>query len=129
MVSWRRQHRDILIRAGIHAVRARLHVSRFADRVWAVLPIYGIAEIDAGLLQFGNPEDAPHRSGLPLLAAGRLACSRDLQRYAIGLPVSWPSEPERLGTEWQVWATMRDDPSILGDLAPGSRVALLVAES
>ncbi len=47
-----REKREILIRAGTVAIRARLNETPTADRVWATLPIYSTAELWGQALHF-----------------------------------------------------------------------------
>ena len=125
----RREHREVLIRAGVVAVRARLLHNPVADRVWsALLPIYAQAEISHGLVHFSLGEPIPHANRLPDLGSGALAYSSELNWMAIGLaPRVVAAAPP--GSLWSPWASMLDDVALLRSVGSGERIAVLLAES
>ena len=114
--------REVLVRAGSIAVRARLLDTPVADRIWQALPIYAAADRQEGrvafpvLLQGSVPaEDAP-------LAHGAFAV--DAERSTI--LIAWrPATSARA----HVWALALDDVAPLAGLRNGDRLALLEADS
>ena len=103
--------REILIRAGTVAIRARLLDTPTAERIWAALPIYAEARTWGCEVYFGVPflhrrgRGARGRRGRRdrVLAGGR--CHRDRLRPT---PVSRDGEI-RLAAACNVWAVALDD--------------------
>ncbi|MDX2156229.1 MAG: cyclophilin-like family protein [Hyphomicrobiaceae bacterium] len=128
----RGEPREILIRAGTVALRARLRETSTADRIWAALPIYGTAETWGDAIHFethvetGREADARAR-----VAPGEIAYWTEDDRVMIAFgetPLSRSGEM-RLPCPCNIWAVALDDVGALVAVRPGERVAVLVAES
>lgn len=128
----RREAREVLIRAGVVALRARLTASVTADLIWAALPIYAMAETQSQALHFqttaksGREADARDR-----VIEGEIAFWPDEERTVIAWAGTHPSRAREiiLPALCSIWARALDDVSCLSGVQPGERVAVLVAES
>ena len=124
--------REILIRAGIIAIRARLLDTPTADWIWARLPIYALAETCGAALQFetfaGPGVEADARS---TVHPGAIAFGVQTNRVVIGFGATSRSQSEEipLPCECNIWAMALDDVKALSLVRPGESIALLVAES
>lgn len=128
----RQPRREILIRAGRAAIRARLLDTPTADRIWATLPIYSTAETWGETLHFETPVETG-REGLAkaTMKPGDIAFWVEEDRIIIGWgpsPISKPGEI-RLPAPCNVFAVALDDVAQLDAITPGERVAVLLAES
>ncbi len=131
-VRARREPREVLIRAGLVALRARLIASPMADRIWASLPIYAAAEIHGGALLFAADAGRDREAGArDLVGKGDIAFWADEGRIVMawGTTPLTPSRKIRLPAPCNVWAVALDDMEVLAAVSPGERVAVLVAES
>ncbi len=127
-----RLRREILIRAGSVAVRARLLDTPTADRIWATMPIYSTAETWGAALHFETQaETGRERGAKRTVVAGEIAFWAEEDRVLIGFgmtPLSRPGEI-RLPCPCNVWAVAIDDVTALAKVRPGERVAVLEADS
>lgn len=127
-----REPREVLIRAGRIALRARLLDTPTADRIWATLPIYSTAETWGEALHFETAAETGREAGArAVVRKGEIAFWSEDDRIIIawGLtPLSRPGEL-RLPVPCNVWAIALDDAGALAAVAPGERVAVLLAES
>jgi hypothetical protein len=117
--------REILIRAGSIAVRARLLDTPTADRMWQMLPIYTTAEMRGGALalQAHVPIDT-HCGVTRRLEQGEIAICAAEHRVLIACR---PASDEFASCT--VWALALDDVTALSGVCTGDRVALLEADS
>jgi hypothetical protein len=124
--------RDILIRAGTVALRARLLDTPTADRIWRALPIYGEAHTWGLEIYFPVPVDAAREEGArDVVESGEIAYWPDGRAIAIGFgptPISRDGEI-RLAGPCNVWAQALDDVGALRTVYAGERVAVLEADS
>jgi len=124
--------REILIRAGTVAIRARLLDTPTADRLWSTLPIYSTAETWGRLVHFETPAETGREPGATwTVSAGEIAFWAEEDRVVVGFgatPLSRPGEI-RLQAPCNVWALALDDVAALASVRPGERVAVLEADS
>ncbi len=125
-------NREILIRAGTVAIRARLLHTMTADRIWSTLPIYSTAETWGHLVHFETPADTGREPGATwTVRVGQIAFWAEEDRVVIGFgptPLSRPGEI-RLQAPCNIWAVALDDVAALATVSPGERVAVLEADS
>lgn len=122
--------REIVIRAGTVAIRARLLETPTAERVWQALPIYADARTWGREVYF----DAPLRSALEpeakdVVTAGEIVFWPDGEAIAIGFgatPLSKRGEI-RLASRCNVFAMALDDVSQLKSVYAGERIEVLAA--
>lgn len=128
----RRVPREVLIRAGRVAVRARLLDTPTADRIWATLPVYSTAETWGEALHFETRAESGREPGArAIVRKGEIAYWSEDDRIVIAwgaTPLSRPGEI-RLPVPCNLWAIALDDVAALAAVAPGERVAVLLAES
>ena len=123
--------REIVIRAGKVAIRARLLKTPTAERIWGALPIYARARMWGHEVYF----DAPVSSGREpeardVVDAGEIAFWPDGEAIAIGFgptPMSRKGEI-RMASACNVWAVALDDVSLLKSVHPGEEIAVVEAE-
>ncbi len=124
--------RDILIRVGEVAIRARLLETETADRIWRALPIYSSAQTWGEEVYFSTPLSADReRDAREVVKAGEIAFWPDGNAIAIGFgptPISRGSEI-RLASPCNIWATALDDVRALKAARSGERVAVIEADS
>ena len=124
--------REILIRVGPVALRARLCDTPTADRIWQALPIYSTAKIWGGSIHFETPIDTGRERGATSTAArGDILFWVEEHRVVIAFgppPISRPGEM-RLSAPCNVWAVALDDVAALAAVQPGARAAILEADS
>lgn len=124
--------RDILIRVGEVAIRARLLETETADRIWKALPIYSSAQTWGEEVYFSAPLSADReRDAREVVKAGEIAFWPDGKAIAIGFgptPISRGSEI-RLASPCNIWATALDDVRSLKSVRSGERVAVIEADS
>lgn len=132
------EKREILIRTGQVAIRARLLATPTADRIWRALPIYANAHTYGDEVYFAvGAWDAP-REQIPcepgardVVAAGELAYWPDRDCIAIGFgptPASRHGEI-RFDAPHNIWATALDDVTLLRGVYDGDLVAVIPADS
>lgn len=124
--------RDILIRAGDVAIRARLLDTETADRIWRALPIYATVQTWGQEVYFGVPLSAAREADArDVVEAGEIAFWPDGDAIAIGFgptPISRRGEI-RLASPCNVWARALDDVGLLRSVHAGERVAVIEADS
>ena len=124
--------REILIRAGTVAIRARLLDTPTAERIWAALPIYAEARTWGCEVSFGVPFSSTAEAGArEVVEAGEIAFWPEGDAIAIGYgptPVSRDGEI-RLAAACNVWAVALDDVRQLKAVHAGERIAILQADS
>lgn len=124
--------REILIRAGTVAIRARVLDSPTGDRIWAALPIYSKAQIWGDEVYFNVPVSADREPGArDVVEAGEIAFWPDGDAIAMGFgptPISRHGEI-RLASPCNVWAIALDDVRQLSAVRAGERVAVMEADS
>ncbi len=126
------QRREILIRAGAVALRARLLDTATADRIWSTLPLYSTAETWGKAVHFETHAETGREADAKWsVAPGELAFWCEEGRILIGFgmtPLSKPGEI-RLPCPCNIWAAALDDVALLAKVRPGERVAVLEADS
>lgn len=124
--------RDILIRAGDVAIRARLLATATADRIWNALPIYSRARTWGDEVYFGTSVSAAAEAeARDVVEAGEIAFWPDGDAIAIGFgptPISRSGEI-RLASPCNVWAVALDDVHALDSVRDGDAIAVLAADS
>lgn len=124
--------REILIRAGAVAIRARLLETPTATRIWEALPIYGAALTWGEEVYFHVPVSCPvEENARDVMRPGEIAYWPDGEAIAIGFgrtPVSRGDEI-RLASPCNVWAVAVDDVRHLDSVRAGDRVAVLHVDS
>jgi uncharacterized protein len=124
--------REILIRAGDVAIRARLLETPTADRIWAALPIYASAQTWGEEVYFAAPmANAAEADAREVVEAGEIAFWPDGEAIAIGFgptPISRNGEI-RLASACNVWAKAIDDVRQLRVVHSGERIAVIQADS
>lgn len=124
--------RDILIRVGDVAIRARLLETTTADRIWAALPIYSRAQIWGREVYFATPLSVQREADArDVIEAGEIVFWPDGDAIAIGFgptPISRNGEI-RLASPCNVWAHALDDVSALKSVHAGERIAVIQADS
>lgn len=122
--------REIVIRAGNIAIRARLLETPTAERIWAALPIYASAQMWGHEVYFQAPvcTDA-EPDAREVVSAGEIAFWPDGDAIAIGFgltPMSRRGEI-RLASPCNIWALALDDVSQLKSVHTGEEVAVVSA--
>lgn len=124
--------RDILIRVGDVAIRARLLDTATADQIWRTLPIYSRAQTWGQEVYFGAPLSVNREAGArDVVEAGEIAYWPDGDAIAIGFgptPISRNGEI-RLASPCNVWARALDDVTVLKSVQAGERIAVMEADS
>ena len=128
----RKPRREILIRAGSVAIRARLLDTATADRIWSTLPIYSTAETWGELVHLETRAETGREPGaIWTVTPGQITFWAEQNRIVIGFgatPMSRPGEI-RLPAPCNVWASALYDVAVLAAVRPGERVAILEADS
>ncbi|MCB1529351.1 MAG: hypothetical protein KDJ45_16835 [Hyphomicrobiaceae bacterium] len=124
--------REILIRAGEVAIRARLLETPTADKIWKALPIYATAQTWGQEVYFGTPLSAtPEADARDVVKGGEIAFWPDGDAIAIGFgptPISRNGEI-RLASPCNVWAHALDDVTALKSVHAGEKIAVIEADS
>ncbi len=124
--------REILIRAGEVAIRARLLETPTADKIWKALPIYATAQTWGQEVYFGTPLSAtPEADARDVVKGGEIAVWPDGDAIAIGFgptPISRNGEI-RLASPCNVWAHALDDVTALKSVHAGEKIAVIEADS
>ncbi len=128
----RRAVREILIRVGPVAIRARLLATPTADRIWERLPIYATAERWGASVHCETVVESGREPGArQRITAGEIAFWTEEDRIIIGFgatPIASAGEI-LLPSPCNVWATAQDDVTALAGVVAGARVAVLKADS
>lgn len=124
--------REILIRAGEVAIRARLLDTPTANRIWQALPVYSKAQTCGQEVYFGTPLSAVvEDDARDVVEAGEIAFWPDGDAIAIGFgptPISRDGEI-RLASPCNIWATALDDVTALRSVLAGEPIAVIEADS
>jgi uncharacterized protein len=124
--------REILIRAGTVAIRARLLATPTADRIWERLPIYGTAERWGASIHCETVVETGREPGArQRVTVGEIAFWTEEDRIIIGFgatPISTAAEI-LLPSPCNIWAVAEDDVTALEGVRAGVRVAVLKADS
>lgn len=124
--------REILIRVGEVAIRARLLDSATADCIWRALPIYAKAQTWGQEVYFKTPLSAPvEASARDVVECGEIAFWPDGDSISIGFgptPISRNGEI-RLASRCNIWAQALDDVRVLRKVHAGESVAVIEADS
>jgi hypothetical protein len=117
--------REILIRAGAVAIRARLLDTPTAERIWAALPIYAEARTWGCEVYFGVPFSSTAEAGArEVVEAGEIAFWPEGEAIAIGFgrtPVSRGDEC-RLASPCNIWGRALDDVKALEAVRGGAAI-------
>ncbi len=124
--------REVLIKAGKVAIRARLLDTPTADRIWKALPIYAEAQTWGKEVYFRAPFSHDREPGArEVVSKGEIAYWPDGHSIAIGFgptPLSKRGEIRCAGP-CNVWAMALDDVDQLKAVYAGENVAVLEADS
>jgi len=124
--------REILIRSGDVAVRARLLSTPTAERIWQALPIYARAQTWGEEVYFSVPVSLDRESGArAVVNAGEIAFWPDGDAIAIGFgptPISRSGEI-RLASPCNIWAEAVDDVRVMRSVQAGDEIAVIEADS
>ena len=124
--------REVLIRAGNIAIRARLLDTPTADQIWQALPIYADAQTWGREMYFKTPVTTEREpEAREVVNAGEIVYWPDGDSIAIGFgptPISWKGEI-RLASPCNVWAMALDDVASLKGVYAGERVTVFQSES
>jgi len=122
--------REILIRAGKVAIRARLLETPTAERIWAALPIHAEAQMWGHEFYFRAPVSSDcEPEAREIVHAGEIAFWPDGNAIAIGFgptPVSRKGEI-RMASPCNIWALALDDVSRLKSVHAGEDVTVVEA--
>ncbi len=123
--------RQVLIRIGPAAIRARLLETPTAERVWRTLPIYSTAEIWGRAVLFEtHAETGREPAAKALVEPGDIAFQSEEDRIVIAYgatPISRKGEI-RLPSPCNVWAVALDPVAQLEAARPGDSVAVIAVE-
>ena len=119
--------REILIRAGKVAIRARLLKTPTAERIWAALPIRAQAQMWGHEVYFGAPVSSDcEPEAREVVSAGEIAFWPDGNAIAIGFgrtPISQGSEI-RLASPVNVFANALSDVRALKAVKAGTKATV-----
>ncbi len=124
--------REIVIRSGGVAIRARLLDTPTAERIWQALPIYADARTWGQEIYFAVSLASPvEPCARDVVRRGEIAFWPEGAAIAIGFgptPVSQKGEI-RLASPSNIWAIALDDVAQLKTIYAGDRIAVLQADS
>lgn len=124
--------REVLIRAGEVAIRARLRDTPTAKRIWQTLPIYASASRWGDEVYFAAGVSVEREDeARDVVEPGEIAFWPDGDAIAIGFgptPMSRGDEI-RLASPCNVWADALDDVRQLNSVRAGARIAVIEADS
>jgi hypothetical protein len=124
--------REIVIRAGSVAIRARLLETPTAERIWQALPIYASAQTWGREVYFPTPVSSDRENDArDVVSPGEIVYWPDGDAIAIAFgptPISKRGEL-RLTSPCNVWAMALDDVSMLKSVHAGERIAVMEADS
>ncbi|KAB2917907.1 MAG: hypothetical protein F9K29_08725 [Hyphomicrobiaceae bacterium] len=123
--------RQVLIRIGRAAIRARLLETPTAERIWRTLPIYSTAQTWGRVVLFEiHAETGREPAAKALVEPGEIAFQSEEDRIVIAYgatPISRKGEI-RLPSPCNVWAVAADPVAQLEAVRPGDRVAVIAVE-
>lgn len=123
----RDEPRVVAVKIGRVAFEAELLDTRTADRIWAALPLYGVAETWGAAVHCELPVDSGREAKPTALAtADRLYYWAEEDRVIIvfgATPISRPGEL-RLPVPCAAWAMTSADLTALSVVKPGQKVSL-----
>lgn len=123
--------REIVIRAGAVAIRARLLETPTAERVWQALPIHADAQTWGREVYFEAPlQSALEPEAKDVVTAGEIVFWPDGEAIAIGFgatPLSKRGEI-RLASRCNVFAMAIDDVGQLKSVYAGERITVLAGD-
>lgn len=121
--------REIMIRAGKVAIRARLLKTPTAERIWEALPIYAQVQMWGHEVFFSAPVSSDcEPEARDVVRAGEIAFWPDGNAIAIGFgptPTSRRGEI-RMASPCNIWALALDDVSSLKSVHAGEAVMVEV---
>jgi hypothetical protein len=125
--------RIAVLRVGRAVLRVKLRSTATADRLWAAMPIYGVAELwGTGAVHFETRvETGREREARQNVRKGEIAYWVEDDRVIIGFaatPLSRDGEI-RMPSPVNVCGDALDDVDVLANTRPGERVSLLHADS
>lgn len=119
--------RIVCFRIAERRLRARLHDTPTADRIWLALPLFAPAETWGDSIHFEIPvESGRDRTAKLNGAPGEIYFWSDDDRiiFAFGpTPISRPDEV-RLPRPCNVWAEALDDPEVFRGVTPGEKITV-----
>lgn len=119
--------REVLIRSGEVAIRARLLDTPTADRIWDILPIHADARTWGEEIYFLAPVTNPAEPGAKdVIEAGEIAFWPEGGAITIGFgptPISRKGEI-RLVSNCNIWAHALDDVRQLRGVHPGENITI-----
>jgi hypothetical protein len=122
--------REIVIRAGKVAIRARLLKTPTAERIWDALPFYAQAQLWGHEFYFPAPVSSVcEPEAREVVSAGEIAFWPDGNAISIGFgptPVSRKGEI-RMASPCNIWAMALDDVSSLKSVHAGEEVSVMEA--
>ena len=122
--------REIVIRAGKVAIRARLLETPTAERIWAALPIHAEAKMWGREVYFNAPVSSdPEPGAREVINAGEIAFWPDGDAIAIGFgptPMSRRGEI-RMASPCNIWAMALDDVASLKSVHAGEGISIVDA--
>lgn len=123
--------REVMIRAGEIAVRARLLDTPTAELIWAALPISGSAQTWGAEVYFHAPVTSEREPGArEVIKAGEIVFWPDGDAIAIGFgptPISRSKSEIRLVSPCNVWAQAIDDVRQFKAVHAGAHIEVLEA--
>lgn len=124
--------REVVIRAGDVAVRARLLDTPTAERIWAALPIYASAKTWGSEVYFDAPvRQAAEPGARETIKAGEIAFWPEGDVIAIGFgptPLSRSKREIRFAGPCNIWAQALDDVAQFRSVHAGEDIAVLEAD-
>lgn len=124
--------REILIRAGKVAIRARLLDTPTAEEIWKALPIYADAQTWGREVYFRAPvATCREPDARDVVSMGEIVYWPDGDAIAIGFgatPISKKGEIRHV-SPCNVWAMALDDVAQLRSVYAGERISVLEADS
>jgi len=125
--------RNIVIRAGAVAIRARLLDTPTAERIWKALPIEAAARTWGEEIYFEAPvSSAAEPDACVVVKAGDIAFWPDGDAITIGFgptPLSRTRDEIRLAGPCNVWAKALDDVRQLKSIHPGVSITVHEADA
>lgn len=125
--------REVVIRAGSVAIRARLLNTPTAEKIWSALPFQASARTWGSEVYFDAPVSSAVEPGArAVVKAGDIAFWPEGEAIAIGFgptPLSRTRTEIRLASPCNVWAEALDDVSVLKSVYDGESIAVHEADT